>query len=673
MKFKFLCLAISIFFSLTASCFYSLPVDEYNKISELNSRIVAILPQNSVLKEIVPIKLMDGNIGAIFVRYTLNGSAIKGPEAEALGLLTTSSNNELCFSPLLEAEADSLSLEDDNDGCFFDSANQKIFFAAKYVKYDTKSNRILQESEVSILDGRINHTTNVILDSSDSEITINSYQAAAGKIISYTVLKDGTQYFYVRNVENTFVQVSTFPPLSTKFMINLICNQVKYFYKLDFDDDYLASLYWLNSATSLFEGTNFEKESCSLFIPENDHSVIVDPKNPLHILGYLVWEKGRLKPKWMNKQSEQEFSIAEEALREKLHVHNPSLSEAEFDYQMISVTDNNTIRGWIEAVGFQGTMHYSYSKEFGVLCEYNFNLNAAEKINYSHKFLRTSSKIKGEQDTDVYYSLFKNAGGSTDESKKTLVYIMGGPWCHFCANSFLDRYQDLIDEGYTIIVPHEPLRDGFGYQYLFAKKQLGCSNLFHIMNILDHAAATEGVNSDMVLMGESYGGWVASALAAAWEDFKPESSKIKLSGCVAQVADLNFREWKNRVSEFSDIAAETFADNPIDVASITKLQAPLFIFQGIGDDRCSIESIKCWAEELEKSKQPFSFFIAEQGHLSILQGSLFYSPEEKLLRLNILKKFFQENSVPAVPIEKLNEIGFSVLHDNLGLVDSSDE
>ncbi len=57
------------------------------------------------------------------------------------------------------------------------------------------------------------------------------------------------------------------------------------------------------------------------------------------------------------------------------------------------------------------------------------------------------------------------------------------------------------------------------------------------MNALDDACA-KGVNPEMILMGESYGGWVACALAAKWRDFSPTESPIELQGCIAQAADL---------------------------------------------------------------------------------------------------------------------------------------
>ena len=69
------------------------------------------------------------------------------------------------------------------------------------------------------------------------------------------------------------------------------------------------------------------------------------------------------------------------------------------------------------------------------------------------------------------------------------------------------------------------------------------------MNILDDACGREGVNPHMVLMGESYGGWVACALAAKWRDFVSERSPLRLQSCIAQAADLNFKKWQENVEK----------------------------------------------------------------------------------------------------------------------------
>lgn len=88
---------------------------------------------------------------------------------------------------------------------------------------------------------------------------------------------------------------------------------------------------------------------------------------------------------------------------------------------------------------------------------------------YSHELIETESKIGVGEDTTVHYSIFKrkeidgaDAIGDGD-SKKTLVYIPGGPWSAFSTNGFLTRHKPFIADGFTVVVTHEPTRDGFGY------------------------------------------------------------------------------------------------------------------------------------------------------------------------------------------------------------------
>jgi hypothetical protein len=91
------------------------------------------------------------------------------------------------------------------------------------------------------------------------------------------------------------------------------------------------------------------------------------------------------------------------------------------------------------------------------------------------------------------------------------------------------------------------------------------------MNALNDAC-TKGVNPKMILMSESYGGWGPCALADKWKDFSPTESHIELQGCIAQAADLNLGEWKNRHHSIGELGVvATFAENLLDVASITEL------------------------------------------------------------------------------------------------------
>ena len=288
--------------------------------------------------------------------------------------------------------------------------------------------------------------------------------------------------------------------------------------------------------------------------------------------------------------------------------------------------------------------------------------------------MKTTSKIAGDPDRSVYYSIFKKPDETADISaKKTLVYIPGGPWYPFCIKEFLEIYQHFINEGYTIIIPHEPMRDGFGYKYRFADKQLGRHNLHHIMAILDDAC-NKGANRQVVVMGESYGGWVASALAATWKNFKTPESLVELHGCIAQAADLDLNGWKNRIIQANDQRLlQTFSDDPVDVAGITALQSSLLIFHGTGDVRCPIDSMRDWADNLKQASQQFTFFTVPEGHAGILINPFLGCAEECGLRFNIVRRFIEGDKIPAASLEKLAEFNLSVLHDSAGLFEQSNE
>lgn len=125
------------------------------------------------------------------------------------------------------------------------------------------------------------------------------------------------------------------------------------------------------------------------------------------------------------------------------------------------------------------------------------------------------------------------------------------------------------------------------------------------------------------------------------ELFSPESH-IELQGCIAQAADLNVGEWKNRHHSIGELGVvATFAENLLDVASITELQAPLLICHGLGDVRCPIESIQGWAKAPTTAGQPVPFIATPEGHTGILASSAMYSVEECEIRLNIVRRFFK--------------------------------
>ncbi|MEI7493050.1 MAG: prolyl oligopeptidase family serine peptidase [Alphaproteobacteria bacterium] len=642
-------------------------------------------------------QLVDNVYNGIFIRYTLNGSVANSPNSEVLGVLIKGSNGELGCRELVTAKPDHIHLSNlDNhvqDPFFFDSASKQLSFSIRYGVIGTADKEVLQEFSLCVQDKNIEHTATTVFETHGTERVLRSFEHAQGKISSYEVLRGGALCFYFRSTKGTLKEICRHDVNShTVFMLALMSGQTKHIYKCEVDAKTdLASLYWLSPSKCRFKPTNFKNQFCSLCPLINDNVIFVDPTNPRNILGYLTNNKGLVKPVWMNDATRNLFLAAEAALRAKLQESNKLFRDAVFSYKAIStIISSDFIYASCEALGFQRLLSFAYGTCIGIrfLCDDSGLIS--DKKAYDHEFVEASSSIKDEEDTTVHYSVFKRteAAGGVDNTKKTLVHIPGGPWSYFHTN-FIEEYQSFIDDGYTIIVPHEPMRDGFGYKYMLAEKQLGRRNLNHIMNILDDASK-KGTNSQMVLMGTSYGGWVASALAATWKEFKPTGSSIELLACIAQAAGLNLSDWKEKTLKYGTGVSSTFADNPVDVSGITELQAPLLIFHGTGDVRCPIESIKKWAEALKEANQPFAFFTAPEGHDGILKPSTacnaqkyslyqnivrrFFggngADEECQLRQNIVRRFIEGNTIPATSVEKLAEFSLSVQHDNLGLFKS---
>jgi pimeloyl-ACP methyl ester carboxylesterase len=657
--------------SSASSRFYSLSVDEFNQDSrsgKLLPKLASALPKDALIQRVMPTEVVDNMLYGIFVQYTLGGSATCAPTIEILGILEGHPSSRLSCRELISGKADDLEC----DEFFLDSASQRIQCVVKYVKAGTEQGMTICEMGIALSDGSV--SCKAIVDTTGTKNCIRNIDQCGGKVASYEILRSDAIYFYVREADGGFSEVTRFLATDPYLTLALPCNNTKHFYERHDRTDGTTQLRWLNPDTRLFEETNFN-EFCSLVsLSENDYGIfIVDPQNPKDILGQLFWDKGVIRPKWRSRAAQEFFDKAEAAIRAKLKEDSCLFSDAQFDYQTLQVSlieSVRTIYGTLQVVGCDSTVASFAYGTGGVLI-----LNVTEThplesvVSYNHELIQTKSKIRGDADIDVHYSIFRpKPGGADVETRKTVVYIPGGPWSHFNTHDFLSQYKSFLAEGYTIIVPHEPLRQGFGYNYSFAQKQLGRRNLHHIMNILDDACGREGVNPEMVLMGESYGGWVACALAAKWQDFVPERSPLRLQACIAQAADLNFKKWQENVEKSGHKKIlTTFADDPVDVTSITELQVPLLICHGLGDVRCPIDSIQVWAEGLRRAEQPFAFMKVLQGHAGILTSSSMYETQEYEIRLNIVRRLFEGNGLPGASAEGLDKYGIEVWHDNLCL------
>lgn len=659
--------------SLSAASFYSPSVEELNSFIP---GIKDMLPRNAALQRVLHTQITNNTVHGVFVRCSLNGSAVTASNAEVLGIIGIKPDKSLYFHELVKAKPDSFIL--DNDAFFFDLTEQKILFSVLYEKVATEDYRLLQEWGVTAAEGNIISHEKTILKISDKNAAIRNYTQIRGRIHSYEVFSDKNASLNIKNINGGFTKVFEYNVNTPVFIISLLCDCSKYFYKYLINAETgLTQLYWLNLATCQFETTNLMDKFCSLFAPGNDGTIIVDPKNPKHILGQLIWKKGVTQPEWYDESAKQFFLNAEKKIRRTLQTKNHPFRNAKFDYSAIKVKLIDSvlaIDGSLHIEGCDDSINFYHSEH--QTCLSPINPNSEKPSAYTHELVETTSKITGEPDTSVYYSLFKKPTKATNltNAKKTLVYIPGGPWGPFRTNEFLKNYQPFINEGYTIIAPHEPLRDGFGYNYLLAEKQLGRRNLHHIMAILDDACNNKWANPQMVAMGESYGGWVASALAATWKDFKTPESLIELHGCIAQAADLDLNKWKDRHAKFGEQQiVETFADDPVNVAGITVLQSSLLIFHGTEDVCCTIDSMEVWADNLKQANQQFTFITAPEGHAGILPYSLFCAEEECRLRLNIVRRFIEGDKIPAASVQKLAEFNLSVVHNSAGLFEQSKE
>ena len=361
-KYCILCL-FSTFASLSASSFYSPSVDEYNNISTLISRIKAILPQNAVLQNILHTEAVNNTVHGVFVTCSLNGSATIAPNADVLGIIGTHPDEILYFHELIMAKPDSFSLDD--DAFFFDSNTQKILFSVGYEETNVEDAYCLQELEIAIVDGKIETNTETVLKTSRTE-PISSYEHELGKICIYEILCGDLLSVYMKN--NKIFEYELNSAVSAVSLVTLRCNQTKHFYKYVVDTKTgLTQLYWVNPTTYLLESTNFMDKFCSLLIPRNNNALIINPYNPAHILGQLIWDGGLLKPEWYDNDAHTKFLKVEEEIRNKLKADSCLFSHVTFNYLYLKLTIENNIeimRGDFQIVGSGDSINFAHT-EYG--------------------------------------------------------------------------------------------------------------------------------------------------------------------------------------------------------------------------------------------------------------------------------------------------------------------
>lgn len=668
--------------------------------------ILKLLPKNgviSVIQELNPIYNLDvSGYPCVLVHFTVQESSENAPKAEFLAILKKNGPKfrfkdfirfkrgyELGYTILVESCANELNA----DSYFFDSDSGKIAFAVRYDKLTgdvSNKSTSVEEIEINYADGSIQKT--LIVESGVEKLNIIDTTADKGKVTSYNTIEKQQECVYLKNQAGKFEKIAQTTSIVNP--LHIMVASVKHTY-LRYDTADSTTLKWYNPETYELEETNFQGE-CSLFDldstdKETDIVFIIDPNDPKNILGRLVWEKGIIRPELIDPNLKQLFKDAEIAIREKLSEENPNLENAEFDYKSFYSPYNNAIFGDFKIFGFNTSLLYSFSRNDrlkiytttpgvktsstsgspSILRPFKSCLPSIdifhEQTAYQpqYEFVEMVSEINGSK-TTVRYSLFKPVEGQNLENSKalkTLVYIQGGPWVPFMKGAFLESHKPFIEEGYTIIVPHEPTRDGFGSEYLTKPDQIGRNNLYHIMNILDHAHKNKAINPNIVLKGASYGGWVACALAACWIGFRPEGSQIQLHACIAEAADLDLIKWKDATLARSLVGARTFSETPLNVASITQLQARLLICHGLGDVRCPIESVNSWHKILKENNQPITFITTPIAHSSIFD--LFpESPKGNTLARHILEKVSRKDS-QKIKLKDLKEHGVTLVHDGL--------
>ena len=205
--------------------------------------------------------------------------------------------------------------------------------------------------------------------------------------------------------------------------------------------------------------------------------------------------------------------------------------------------------------------------------------------------------------------------------RPVLINIHGGPESQ-ARPGFIGRFNYLVNEsGIAMLYPNVRGSSGFGKSFLTLdngrKREDSVKDIGALLDWIKDQADLEA--SKIVVMGGSYGGYMALAVASHYSD--RISGAINISGIanwVTFVANTETYRRGLRRSEYGDERdpeMRKFLDGISPLNNVQKITKPLFIAQGKRDLRVPVAETQQMVTQLKKQKTPVWFLMAnDEGH-----------------------------------------------------------
>ncbi|MGF3113072.1 alpha/beta hydrolase family protein [Facklamia sp. P9177] len=174
---------------------------------------------------------------------------------------------------------------------------------------------------------------------------------------------------------------------------------------------------------------------------------------------------------------------------------------------------------------------------------------------------------------------------------KTLVYLHGGPDTYI-RNEYLDFVEQMLNKGFRVIMVD--YSGSISYGSKFYKKLFNNNGEEAVKDIESILLKIRMENSQIFIMGESFGGYLAVVSAIKFSDII--SKAISINGFTDYRYQYIFSVARQVITKYFDITISK--NNPIDLIENISSSAPLVFIHGEKDVYCPIKQIEVFIEKL---------------------------------------------------------------------------
>ena len=205
--------------------------------------------------------------------------------------------------------------------------------------------------------------------------------------------------------------------------------------------------------------------------------------------------------------------------------------------------------------------------------------------------------------------------------RPVVINIHGGPESQ-ARPGFIGRFNYLVNEsGIAMLYPNVRGSSGFGKTFLSLdngrKREDSVKDIGALLDWIKDQVDLDA--SKILVMGGSYGGYMALAVASHYSDrISGAINTVGIANWVAFLANTETYRRDLRRSEYGDERdpeMRKFLDGISPLNNVQKIRKPLFVIQGKRDLRVPVADTEQIVAQLKKQKTPVWFLMAnDEGH-----------------------------------------------------------